>query len=190
MNSQLRSCVHSLLHRDSVESNIEFFKRTRLIAGFYFRQGSSWCKFTSAISLAPNPRVRSYSFLACGGLSMLDRTLPGIQNLKHVVVLMMENRSFDHMLGALHSDNPAVDGPRPSLPRRRPADIWRSHYSPESRAAAEYEGLRSELLQPAAQRWPLSRDHELLHRRQASCAQHSGKAIRRLQPLVLFHPRP
>ena len=34
---------------------------------------------------------------------MLDKTLPGIQNLKHVVVLMMENRSFDHMLGALHA---------------------------------------------------------------------------------------
>ncbi len=30
----------------------------------------------------------------------LDRTLPGIQGLRHVVVLMMENRSFDHMLGA------------------------------------------------------------------------------------------
>ena len=25
----------------------------------------------------------------------------GLENLKHVVVLMMENRSFDHMLGAL-----------------------------------------------------------------------------------------
>jgi phospholipase C len=41
---------------------------------------------------------------------MLDRTLPGIQNLKHVVVLMMENRSFDHMLGALKKDLPAIDG--------------------------------------------------------------------------------
>ena len=41
---------------------------------------------------------------------MLDRTLPGIQNLKHVVVLMMENRSFDHMLGSLHAQNPAIDG--------------------------------------------------------------------------------
>ena len=41
---------------------------------------------------------------------MLDKTLPGIRNLKHIVVLMMENRSFDHMLGALHKDNPAVDG--------------------------------------------------------------------------------
>jgi phospholipase C len=41
---------------------------------------------------------------------MVDRTLPGIQNLKHVVVLMMENRSFDHMLGALHTEYPAIDG--------------------------------------------------------------------------------
>jgi phospholipase C len=41
---------------------------------------------------------------------MLDRTLPGIQGLKHVVVLMMENRSFDHMLGALRGRNPAIDG--------------------------------------------------------------------------------
>jgi phospholipase C len=41
---------------------------------------------------------------------MLDKTLPGIRNLRHIVVLMMENRSFDHMLGALHKDNPAIDG--------------------------------------------------------------------------------
>ena len=40
----------------------------------------------------------------------LDRTLPGIQSLKHVVVLMMENRSFDHMLGALKAANPTIDG--------------------------------------------------------------------------------
>src|SRR5665213_435612 len=41
---------------------------------------------------------------------VLDRTKPGIQNLKHIVVLMMENRSFDHMLGALKRQNPAIDG--------------------------------------------------------------------------------
>jgi phospholipase C len=41
---------------------------------------------------------------------MLDRSLPGIKGLQHVVVLMMENRSFDHMLGALHAANPAIDG--------------------------------------------------------------------------------
>jgi phospholipase C len=44
------------------------------------------------------------------GGAMLDRSLPAIKNLQHVVVLMMENRSFDHMLGALHATNPAIDG--------------------------------------------------------------------------------
>ena len=41
---------------------------------------------------------------------MLDKTLPGIQSLKHIVVLMMENRSFDHMLGGLHTQYSAIDG--------------------------------------------------------------------------------
>jgi phospholipase C len=27
-------------------------------------------------------------------------------NIKHIVVLMMENRSFDHMLGALRAKDP------------------------------------------------------------------------------------
>ena len=40
----------------------------------------------------------------------LDRSLPGIQGLEHIVVLMMENRSFDHMLGALKAQNPQIDG--------------------------------------------------------------------------------
>ena len=39
-----------------------------------------------------------------------DRNKPGIKALKHVVVLMMENRSFDHMLGALHGQDSRIDG--------------------------------------------------------------------------------
>ena len=35
---------------------------------------------------------------------------PGLDNLKHIVVLMMENRSFDHMLGSLTGVNPQIDG--------------------------------------------------------------------------------
>src|SRR5258708_12521708 len=37
----------------------------------------------------------------------------GLDNLKHIVVLMMENRSFDHMLGspALKKTNPGINGP-------------------------------------------------------------------------------
>jgi len=34
----------------------------------------------------------------------------GLDNLKHVVVLMMENRSFDHMLGGLMKQYPKVNG--------------------------------------------------------------------------------
>ena len=34
----------------------------------------------------------------------------GLDALKHVVVLMMENRSFDHMLGVLHAENPRING--------------------------------------------------------------------------------
>lgn len=35
---------------------------------------------------------------------------PGLQQLKHVVVLMMENRSFDHMLGGLKAVDPRIEG--------------------------------------------------------------------------------
>jgi phospholipase C len=34
----------------------------------------------------------------------------GLDNLKHIVVLMMENRSFDHMLGALKARNRRING--------------------------------------------------------------------------------
>ena len=34
----------------------------------------------------------------------------GLQNLKHIVVLMMENRSFDHMLGSLSATDPRIQG--------------------------------------------------------------------------------
>src|ERR1051326_5411943 len=34
----------------------------------------------------------------------------GLDNLKHLVVLMMENRSFDHMLGSLKAQDPRING--------------------------------------------------------------------------------
>src|ERR1051326_7748316 len=34
----------------------------------------------------------------------------GLDNLKHIVVLMMENRSFDHMLGSLKADDSRING--------------------------------------------------------------------------------
>ena len=35
---------------------------------------------------------------------------PGKDALKHIVVLMMENRSFDHLLGGMKKDDPRIDG--------------------------------------------------------------------------------
>lgn len=35
---------------------------------------------------------------------------PGLDKLKHIVVLMMENRSFDHMFGGLKAIDPRIDG--------------------------------------------------------------------------------
>ncbi len=40
---------------------------------------------------------------------------PGLDNLRHIVVLMMENRSFDHMLGSLTAVNPQIDGIKAGL---------------------------------------------------------------------------
>lgn len=34
----------------------------------------------------------------------------GLDNLKHIVVVMMENRSFDHMLGGLMQQDPRING--------------------------------------------------------------------------------
>jgi len=36
--------------------------------------------------------------------------MAGIDQLKHIVVLMMENRSFDHMLGGLTQKYPKING--------------------------------------------------------------------------------
>ena len=35
---------------------------------------------------------------------------PGLDSLKHIVVLMMENRSFDHTLGVLKQQDARIDG--------------------------------------------------------------------------------
>jgi len=40
---------------------------------------------------------------------------PGLEQLQHIVVLMMENRSFDHMLGSLKAVDPQIDGVTPDL---------------------------------------------------------------------------
>ena len=44
----------------------------------------------------------------------------GLDKLEHIVVLMMENRSFDHMLGSLKAVNPKIDGVDPQNPFTNP----------------------------------------------------------------------
>ncbi len=39
-------------------------------------------------------------------------------SIQHIVVLMMENRSFDQMLGCMHTVNPQIDGIDPNHPRQ------------------------------------------------------------------------
>jgi len=65
---------------------------------------------------------------------------PGLDQLQHIVVLMMENRSFDHMLGALRRIDPRIDGfpddwtnPGPNgevIPVRLKA-TYRGQYTPD-----------------------------------------------------------
>jgi phospholipase C len=62
---------------------------------------------------------------------------PGLDQLKHIVVLMMENRSFDHMLGSLKAVNPAIDGYIDSDPFTN-LDANKNPVKPQ--ALAEFQG--------------------------------------------------
>lgn len=56
------------------------------------------------------PREFTHKNLLAGiGLQQRSSTAEN-DPIKHVVVLMLENRSFDHMLGAMAKVNPAIDG--------------------------------------------------------------------------------
>jgi len=50
----------------------------------------------------------------------------GLDSLKHIVVLMMENRSFDHMLGSLTAVNPQIDGITDQLSNPDTTGLWSS----------------------------------------------------------------
>ena len=49
------------------------------------------------------------------GKRLPNWTSPNLSKVDHIVVLMMENRSFDHMLGSLALANPNVDGLTPAV---------------------------------------------------------------------------
>ncbi|HEY1677714.1 MAG TPA: alkaline phosphatase family protein [Candidatus Sulfotelmatobacter sp.] len=62
---------------------------------------------------------------------------PGLDQLQHIVVLMMENRSFDHMLGSLKAVNPAIDGYLASDPFTNPDN---NGNAVKPQALAEFQG--------------------------------------------------
>ena len=116
----------------------------------------------------------------------------GLDNLKHIVVLMMENRSFDHMLGGLKALDPRINGltgnetnldtsnepakVQPQAEFQSQLDPDPDHHFPAvnkqlffgtSRAACDAvdAGIRSKLLRSAKGRTALAQDHVLLHAR-------------------------
>ena len=150
---------------------------------------------------------------------MPDRTLPGIQQLRHVVVLMMENRSFDHMLGALQSVNPAIDGlngdetnpDTTGVPVAvSPTAEYQSQLDPDPdhhfaavdlqifggvtatqnpNRTANMQGFVKSYFNQQKERAALAPDHELLHPGKASCTDEAGDRICRVQSLVFVDPR-
>ncbi len=114
---------------------------------------------------------------------------PGLDNLKHIVVLMMENRSFDHMLGSLKAVDARIDGvtdqlsnpdttgasvnPQPLAEFQGQLDPDPDHHFPavdlqifggdtQSEPRGEYAGVREELFQSAGGCEALADDHVLL----------------------------
>jgi phospholipase C len=78
-----------------------------------------------------------------------------LNNIQHFVVLMLENRSFDHILGALKQQNPAIDGaldnefsnpvdpasPSSPLVRTGPATVFAMPFDP----GHEFEDVQIQL---------------------------------------------
>ena len=140
----------------------------------------------------------------------------GLDNLKHIVVLMMENRSFDHMLGSLKAVDPRIDGVTDQDPYGNP-DTTGAIVKPQALAefqaqlqpdpdhhfpavdlqifggdtsanrTAQHAGLRKELFQPAEGRPAFAENHVLLQAERSAGAHDSGAGVRGLQSLVRFH---
>src|ERR1700760_3823125 len=62
------------------------------------------------------PSIRSHYFsfryfwLKLPGRPRKEKSMSQDPRIEHIVVLMLENASFDHVLGFLKADNPAIDG--------------------------------------------------------------------------------
>jgi phospholipase C len=55
------------------------------------------------------------SFVAMIQVSLAEKVKTNVTPIEHVIVLMLENRSFDHMLGFLKKSNSKVEGCLPNV---------------------------------------------------------------------------
>lgn len=62
------------------------------------------------------------SSLKCAALAACVAAVCGASPVKRIVVLMFENRAFDHMLGYLSQENPEIDGLPVGVPRCNPTN--------------------------------------------------------------------
>src|SRR5437016_9130640 len=58
-------------------------------------------------------RYQGYEFKHSWRKTNKGVLMPPDSRIKHIVVLMMENRSFDHMLGFMKAENPEIRGLAP-----------------------------------------------------------------------------
>ena len=118
---------------------------------------------------------------------------PASSGIDHIVVVMMENRSFDHFLGWL----PGADGRQAGLGVRRHARASRTRptTSPSSRAAAHpdpdhsWEGGRVEYDNGACDGWLRAGDERrvrdrLLHGRRPPVLRQGGAVLDGVRPLL------
>ena len=140
----------------------------------------------------------------------------GLDNLSRIVVLMMENRSFDHMLGGLMKTHPKINGltGKESNPDTsgavvtvQPNALFQSQLDPDPDhhfpgvdlqifggqhrvgSGGDDAGIREGLFFPDEGRQPLARHHVLLHPGQAAGADHPGHRICRVQRVVRVDSR-
>jgi phospholipase C len=95
---------------------------------------------------------------------------------RHVVLLMLENRSFDHMLGALQGVMPGLDGVPPSGPPRINRDMAGVPFEQRLGAAKVVDpdpphGTDSVLVQIAGDNGGFVSEYERAHRGRLSAAQ-------------------
>jgi hypothetical protein len=138
----------------------------------------------------------------------------GTDQLKHIVVLMMENRSFDHMLGYLMAQDPRIDGvdgtqTNPDttgvLVPVQPLAQYQSQLQPDpghhfedvklqihgdTPGGPPMQGFIKAYLAATTECESFAQYHAVFLARGGAGYHHSGPQVRGLQPLVFISSRP